>query len=76
MADCKCGASVAFVQVSGPRVDDGEEPLVIPLESFDTPAGERYVIVDYATDPWTAEKVDQNSTRVGHADHRRTCPYQ
>lgn len=69
MADCKCGAPVTYA-----RTDDNDMP--IPLESFSVSAGERYVVVDYSSSPWVAERLDPFSLAEGHPDHRTSCPYQ
>lgn len=68
MASCKCGATVTYVQVS-----PGER---IPLEQYEAVSGERYQIVDFATDPWTAVAIDQKSPESGYLDHRPTCPHR
>lgn len=79
MASCKCGASVAFVQVGHSASSDLEMAVaesLVPLERYETTEGPRYVVTDFQSLPWIAEAVDPTSNRVGHADHRESCPYQ
>lgn len=46
------------------------------LESWSTTMGERYVINDFSTEPWTATALDPTVAAEGHPDHRESCPYQ
>ena len=68
MSTCKCGASVSFVQTR-----EGER---LPLESYGTTVGPRFVVSDYSTTPWTAEAIDPTSRAEGHSDHRESCPFR
>lgn len=66
MSQCKCGATVTFVQAEVER---------LPLETFGTTMGERWVVTDFTTEPWTAIKLDPTSPVEGHPDHRVACPF-
>lgn len=67
MAECrKCNATITPVTTV-----DG----VIPLDVHESATGEdRYVITDFETQPWTAERLDPLTSVSGHTDHRKTCP--
>lgn len=67
VASCKCGATVTYVRVA----DE-----IFPLEQYEAVSGERFQIVDFTTEPWTAVAIDQSSPESGYLDHRLTCPHQ
>lgn len=66
MAECpRCHGTVTAVQVDG---------KVLPLDNYETVAGEnRYVIIDFSTEPWTADPIDPTTAVYGYTDHRMTC---